>query len=67
VLTEWKALFIHFILMLFIQSREQNGMTPSLLLRQSACSYEFCINNVFALIIRMFAIVFNQFSFEAIW
>jgi hypothetical protein len=27
VLTEWKILFIHFIFMLFIQFREQNGMT----------------------------------------
>jgi hypothetical protein len=34
VLTEWKVLFVHFILTLFIQFREQNRVTPSLLLRQ---------------------------------
>jgi len=27
VLTEWEVIFIHFILMLFIQFREQRGMT----------------------------------------
>lgn len=63
MLTDWKVLFIHFILVLFIQSREQNGMTPSLLLRQSACSYELCIGNVLSLMIRMFAVIFESVQF----